>query len=239
MALHPLPGCRLQSGIKTAVDPLCRLAVVSRRGAIGSAALPAGGPRPGQRHRGGAQHYLLQTAPRLPMLCSSPALLGAICLLGTLAGDARAIIGQPAPWPSACPCGHCCRCALLHWQRHTAVVSPAADAERAAGGGRCVRLRQAVQALGEAGCAVSFRGAASGWRRDRVQQDIPDVLRPDLTIAYTTDGYGQRGDARPAPRSTGCIDAPKSLSQQAHVGIVLTADYSFLSYYPYWELSGG
>lgn len=29
-------------------------------------------------------------------------------------------------------------------------------------------------------------------------QDIPDVLRPDLTIAYTdTDGHGQRGDRRP------------------------------------------
>jgi hypothetical protein len=29
-------------------------------------------------------------------------------------------------------------------------------------------------------------------------QDIPDVLRPDLNVAYTdTDGNGQRGDRRP------------------------------------------
>ena len=29
-------------------------------------------------------------------------------------------------------------------------------------------------------------------------QDIPDVLRSDIVVAYTdTDGYGQRADRRP------------------------------------------
>ena len=42
------------------------------------------------------------------------------------------------------------------------------------------------------GAAIGLIGAIG------FSQDIPDVLRPDLTVAYTdTDGYGQRGDRRP------------------------------------------
>jgi len=75
-------------------------------------------------------------------------------------------------------------------------------------------------------------------------QDIPDALRPDLAVAYTdTDGYGQRGDRRPPgaekfypeidaaiQRATG--DRPRDQT------VVLTADYSFLSYYPYLGFQG-
>ena len=74
-------------------------------------------------------------------------------------------------------------------------------------------------------------------------QDIPDVLRPDLTIAYTdTDGHGQRGDRRPpgAEKFYPEIDrAIQSATGRREIEtVVLTADYSFLSYYPYLGLPG-
>ena len=58
-----------------------------------------------------------------------------------------------------------------------------AAARRWTGSGR--RVLTAAAAVGLIG-AIGF------------SQDIPHVLRPDLTVAYTdTDGYGQRGDRRP------------------------------------------
>ena len=74
-------------------------------------------------------------------------------------------------------------------------------------------------------------------------QDIPDVLRPDLTIAYTdTDGHGQRGDRRP-PSSEKYYDAIDAAilhgtGRPRDQTVVLTADYSFLAYYPYWGFQG-
>jgi galactan 5-O-arabinofuranosyltransferase len=74
-------------------------------------------------------------------------------------------------------------------------------------------------------------------------QDIPDVLRPDLTIAYTdTDGHGQRGDLRPpsSEKYYSAIDAAiqRVTGKPRDQTVVLTADYSFLSYYPYWGFQG-
>jgi galactan 5-O-arabinofuranosyltransferase len=74
-------------------------------------------------------------------------------------------------------------------------------------------------------------------------QDIPDVLRPDLTIAYTdTDGHGQRGDRRPpsAEKFYATIDhaITQATGRPRDQTVVLTADYSFLSFYPYWGFQG-
>jgi galactan 5-O-arabinofuranosyltransferase len=70
-------------------------------------------------------------------------------------------------------------------------------------------------------------------------QDIPDVLRSDIVVAYTdTDGHGQRADRRPpsAERYYGEIDATirQATGEPRNETVVLTADYSFLSYYPYY-----
>ncbi len=70
-------------------------------------------------------------------------------------------------------------------------------------------------------------------------QDIPDVLRSDIVVAYTdTDGYGQRADRRPpgAGRYYREIDAriQQLTGRPRNETVVLTADYSFLSYYPYY-----
>jgi len=69
------------------------------------------------------------------------------------------------------------------------------------------------------------------------------VLRPDLTIAYTdTDGFGHRGDRRPpgSEKYYPAIDATitQVIGKPRDQIVVLTADYSFLSFYPYWGFQG-
>ena len=74
-------------------------------------------------------------------------------------------------------------------------------------------------------------------------QDIPDVLRPDIAVAYTdTDGSGQRADRRPpgAEKYYAEIDAKIAAvtGKPRNQTVVLTADYSFLSYLPYYGFQG-
>ena len=74
-------------------------------------------------------------------------------------------------------------------------------------------------------------------------QDIPQVLRPDINVAYTdTDGDGQRGDRRPpgSEKHYPRIDAAirEATGRPRDETIVMTADYSFLSYYPYYGFQG-
>jgi galactan 5-O-arabinofuranosyltransferase len=74
-------------------------------------------------------------------------------------------------------------------------------------------------------------------------QDIPDVLRPDIIVAYTdTDGAGQRADLRPpgAEKYYREIDTAitRATGRPRNETVVLTADYSFLSYYPYFGFQG-
>lgn len=92
---------------------------------------------------------------------------------------------------------------------------------------RVVAAATAVGAIG----AVTF------------SQDIPDVLRPDINVAYTdTDGTGQRADRRPpgAERYYREIDAKilEVTGVPRNQTVVLTADYSFLSFYPYYGFQG-
>ena len=75
-------------------------------------------------------------------------------------------------------------------------------------------------------------------------QDIPDVLRPDITVAYTdTDGYGQRADRRPpgAERYYAETSTPGSrevTGRPRNETVVMTADYSFLAYLPVLRFPG-
>ncbi|CKS18195.1 Uncharacterised protein [Mycobacterium tuberculosis] len=169
---------RNQGGGRPAV-PACRRRRDRGRHRIHHlAALPAaGGPRPGQRHR---QRPALPTRRRrrtdLPHAAVLPA--GRDLSAGhAVAGDARAIIGasrRPGhrragrlPVVPAVDAGHI-------GAHHTAVVSPAADAERAAGGGRCVRLRRSGPSPWQTGsrCHSDGRRHRVG-RRDRVQPGHP------------------------------------------------------------------
>lgn len=74
-------------------------------------------------------------------------------------------------------------------------------------------------------------------------QDIPDVLRPDLNVAYTdTDGTGQRGDRRPPGAEKFYPEIDTAIQQVTgrprDETAVMTADYSFLAYYPYFGFQG-
>ena len=74
-------------------------------------------------------------------------------------------------------------------------------------------------------------------------QDIPDVLRPDIVVAYTdTDGSGQRADRRPPGAESYYREIDAKIGQVTgrprHDTVVMTADYSFLAYYPYYGFQG-
>lgn len=74
-------------------------------------------------------------------------------------------------------------------------------------------------------------------------QDIPDVLRADINVAYTdTDGYGERADRRPPGAEQYYRALDERILQVTGVPrtetVVMTADYSFLSYYPYYGFQG-
>src|SRR5215212_7372608 len=74
-------------------------------------------------------------------------------------------------------------------------------------------------------------------------QDIPDVLRSDIVVAYTdTDGTGQRADRRPPGAEQYYREIDTRIRDVTGLPrnetVVLTADYSFLSYYPYYGFQG-
>jgi len=92
------------------------------------------------------------------------------------------------------------------------------------------RIVAAATALGTIG-ALTF------------SQDIPDVLRSDIVVAYTdTDGNGQRADRRPPGSEQYYREIDTKIREVSgrprNETVVLTADYSFLSYYPYYGFQG-
>jgi galactan 5-O-arabinofuranosyltransferase len=118
-------------------------------------------------------------------------------------------------------------------------------------------LTTLLAAAGAFGFVELSLAAAARWSRNLLpvaaavglagamafSQDIPDVLRPDLAVAYTdTDGQGQRGDRRPpgAEKFYPEIDAAirSATAKPRNQTVVLTADYGFLAYYPYLGFQG-
>ncbi|MEV6136436.1 galactan 5-O-arabinofuranosyltransferase [Nocardia sp. NPDC051990] len=70
-------------------------------------------------------------------------------------------------------------------------------------------------------------------------QDIPQVLKPEITTAYTdTDGNGERADKRAPGAASYYREIDAALRTQTgrprSDSVVLTADTSFLSFYPYY-----
>ncbi|CQD05914.1 transmembrane protein [Mycobacterium europaeum] len=239
-------------GVRAALDPLRRLAVIAVLAAVIAATtwLPflvraAGSPI---SNSGSAFHYLPADGAVLtfPMLQFS--LLGAICLLGALWLVLRArssvragalAIGVLAVyvWSLLSMLTTLARTTLLSFrlQPTLTVLLVAAgafgfvEAARALSG----RSRAALPVAGAVGLAAAIA----------FSQDIPDVLRPDLTIAYTdTDGNGQRGDRRPPSSEKFYPDIDHTIAtvtgRPRDQTVVMTADYSFLSFYPYWGFQG-
>jgi galactan 5-O-arabinofuranosyltransferase len=248
-----LAGMRWRrSGFKAALDPLRRLAVIGIiAAAIASTTwLPflLRAARSPVSNSGSAAHYLPADGAELtfPMLQFS--LLGVICMVGTLwlvvrarssvrAGALAIAVLAVYLWSLLSMLTTLARTTLLSFR-----LQPTLSGLLVAAG--VFGFLEATRALAPRSRAVApVAGAVGLAAAIAFSQDIPDVLRPDLTIAYTdTDGHGQRGDRRPpsSEKYYSAIDAAilHATGRPRDQTVVLTADYSFLSYYPYWGFQG-
>ena len=243
--------------VRRRLDPLLRLVVIAViAGAIALIGwapylLAAIGGSPADS--GTAQHYLPADGAQLSFPMLQFTLLGALCMVGTLwlvvrarsstrAGALAIAVLAVYAWSLLSMLTTLAGTTLLSFrlQPTLAVLLTAAGAfgfiettlaiaarYRPEVGRRIVAVAAALGAIG----ALMF------------SQDIPDVLRPDIVVAYTdTDGYGQRADRRPpgAERYYREIDAKiqEATGKPRNETVVLTADYSFLSYYPYYGFQG-
>jgi galactan 5-O-arabinofuranosyltransferase len=238
-------------------DPVLRLVVIAViAGAIaliGWAPYLIAGVRGAPADKGTAQHYLPIDGAQLTFPMLSFTLLGALCMVGTLwlvvyarsstrAGALTVAVLAVYAWSLLSMLTTLVGTTLLSFRLQptlTVLLTAAgtfgfveatlAIAARYTGttNRRIVAAAAAVGAIG----AVTF------------SQDIPDVLRPDITVAYTdTDGHGQRADRRPpgAERYYADVDAKIAAvtGRPRNETVVLTADYSFLSYLPYYGFQG-
>jgi galactan 5-O-arabinofuranosyltransferase len=247
-----LAASRWRQNKRAALDPLRRLAVIG----VIAAAIAATTWLPFLlrathspiSNTGSAAHYLPADGAELTFPMLQFTLLGAICMLGTLWLVVRArssvragalAVGVLAVylWSLLSMLTTLARTTLLSFR-----LQPTLSVLLVAAG--VFGFIEAAQVLAARSRAfVPVAGAIGLAATIAFSQDIPDVLRPDLTIAYTdTDGHGQRGDRRPAgsEKYYSVIDAAivHATGKPRDQTVVLTADYSFLSYYPYWGFQG-
>ncbi|WP_396919386.1 galactan 5-O-arabinofuranosyltransferase [Mycolicibacterium sp.] len=238
-------------------DPLLRGIVIAA--ISGAIALIGWGPyllaaaRGKPADTGTAQHYLPQDGAQLTFPMLSGTLLGALCMVGTLwlvvrarsstrAGALAVAVLAVYAWSLLSMLTTLVGTTLLSFRLQptlTVLLTTAgafgfveaslaiARRYQAETGRRVVAAAAAVGSIG----ALTF------------SQDIPDVLRPDINVAYTdTDGTGVRADRRApgAERYYREIDAKilDITGVPRNQTVVLTADYSFLSYYPYYGFQG-
>ncbi len=238
------------------LDPLLRLAVIAViAGAIALLGwvpylLAAVNGHPADS--GTAQHYLPADGAELTFPMLQFTLLGALCMVGTLwlvvaparstrAGALAIAVLAVYAWSLLSMLTTLARTTLLSFrlQPTLTVLLTAAGAF-----GFIEGTRRSPPAASPSGRRVVAAAAALGAIGALTfSQDIPDVLRSDIVIAYTdTDGHGQRADRRPpgAEQYYREIDAKilRATGQPRDETVVLTADYSFLSYYPYYGFQG-
>lgn len=245
-----------RSGVKAALDPLRRVAVIAGIALVIASTtwLPflLRAARNPISNTGSAQHYLPADGAELTFPMLQFTLLGVVCMLGTLWLVVRArssvragalTIGVLAVylWSLLSMLTTLARTTLLSFrlQPTLSVLLVAAGAFGFLEALRALARRNwgGSRAVAPVAAAVGLAAAIA------FSQDIPDVLRPDLTIAYTdTDGNGQRGDRRPpsAEKFYATIDhaITQVTGRPRDQTVVMTADYSFLSFYPYWGFQG-
>ncbi|MFC8045049.1 arabinofuranosyltransferase [Nocardia sp. NPDC057353] len=240
---------------RAAVPPLTRLAVIAGISALvallvwtpylvealtGTVALG-----------GGAFHYLPEAGAELPLPMAEFSLRGALCLLGLVwlvlrAGSSRRAqalgIGVVAVylWTLLSMLATAAGTTLLSFRLEPVllVLLAAAGTFGFVEGTRAVylalnepeRFRAVAVAVGLAG-ALAFA------------QQIPHVLAAEITTAYTdTDGDGNRADKRNPSAVTHYAQIDEALRAQTGRApsdtVLLTADTSFLAYYPYFGFQG-
>ena len=198
---------------------------------------------------GSPQHYLPGDGAVLNFPMVAPTLLGGLCMLGTLwlVWRARSSVRAAALGIGVL--------SLYAWSLLSMLTTLAGTTLLS------FRLQPALTVLLAAAGVFGFVDvalwASKRWNRRAVavavavgligaisfSQDIPNMLRPDITVAYTdTDGDGQRGDRRPpgAERFYDRVDAAiqEATGKPRDETVVMTADYSFLSFYPYYGFQG-
>lgn len=241
-----------RDGVKAALDPLRRLAVIAGIAVVIGCTtwLPflVRAARSPISNTGGAAHYLPADGAELTFPMLQFTLLGVVAMIGTLWLVVRArssvragalAIGVLAIylWSLLSMLTTLARVTLLSFR-----LQPTLSVLLVAAG--AFGFLEATLALQPRGRAiVPVAGAIGLTAAIAFSQDIPDVLRPDLTIAYTdTDGNGQRGDRRPpsAEKFYATIDhdITQVTGKPRDQTVVMTADYSFLSFYPYWGFQG-
>ncbi len=242
---------------RRSAEPLLRLAVAAViAGAIGLIGwlpylLAAVGGR--SADSGTATHYLPSDGARLSFPMLEFTLLGALCMLGTLWLVIRARSSTRAAslafgvatvygWSLLSMLATLAGTTLLSFRLQPTLTVLLT----AAGAFGFIELTLAVARRYSADTTrriVVAAGAVGVIGAMTFAQDIPDVLRSDIVVAYTdTDGYGQRADRRPpgAEKYYREIDAKitEVTGRPRNETVVLTADYSFLSYYPYYGFQG-
>ena len=238
-------------------EPLLRLAVIAViAGAITLVGwlpwlLAAAGGSPADS--GTAQHYLPPDGAQLSFPMLEFTLLGALCMVGTLwlVGRARSSTRAAALAFGVLAVYAWSLLSMLTTLAGTTLLSfrlaPTLTVLlTAAGAFGFLELTVAVarRYSPETGRRIVVAaGAVGALGAMTFAQDIPDVLRSDIVVAYTdTDGYGQRADRRPpgAEKYYREIDAriQEVTGRPRSETVVLTADYSFLSYYPYYGFQG-
>ncbi|MEU7629867.1 galactan 5-O-arabinofuranosyltransferase [Nocardia sp. NPDC049220] len=236
---------------RAAVAPLLRLVAI---GAIaGLVALIVWTPyllkalRGTTASTGTALHYLPESGARLPLPMFEFSLVGALCMVGTVWLVVRAASSRRAQalaigvlaiylWTLLSMAATAAGTTLLSFRLEPILLVLLATAgafgfvEGARGIYRALnepnRFRFAVVVVAMVG-ALAFT------------QNIPHILGAEITTAYTdTDGDGQRADQRPASAVSYYRQVDAALTAQTgrprSDTVVLTADTSFLSFYPYF-----
>ncbi|QYL22630.1 galactan 5-O-arabinofuranosyltransferase [Mycolicibacterium diernhoferi] len=241
---------------RRSIAPLLRLAVMAA--IAGVLALLTWAPyllaaARGERAASGtAQHYLPMDGAELTFPMLDFTLLGALCMLGTIwlvvharsgtrAGALAVAVLAVYAWSLLSMLTTLAGTTLLSFRLQPTLsvllaaagtfgfiwLTQAAVASYQHPGRHIVAVAATIGAIG----AVTF------------SQDIPDVLRSDITVAYTdTDGYGERADRRPpgAEQYYRALDERilEVTGRPRTETVVMTADYSFLSFYPYYGFQG-
>ena len=239
------------------VEPLIRLVVIAV--IAGAIALVGWGPyliaaingKPADS--GSAQHYLPSAGAQLEFPMLHFTLLGALCMLGTLwlvvyarsstrAGALAIAVLAVYAWSLLSMLTTLVGTTLLSFrlQPTLTILLTAAGAFGFIEVTRALAARVKPENSRRVVAAAATLGAIGALT---FSQDIPDVLRSDIVVAYTdTDGHGERADRRPpgGEQYYREIDAKilRTTGLPRDETVVLTADYSFLSYYPYYGFQG-
>ncbi|RZT24990.1 galactan 5-O-arabinofuranosyltransferase [Mycobacterium sp. BK558] len=242
---------------RRAFDPLLRLLVIAA--ISGAIALIGWGPyliaaaKGTPADRGTAQHYLPVDGAQLSFPMLQFTLLGALCMLGTLwlvvrarsstrAGGLAVAVLAVYAWSLLSMLTTLVGTTLLSF-RLQPTLTVLLTAAGAFGFIEAARALAARVAAPNAHRVIAVATAVGALGAVTFSQDIPDVLRSDIVVAYTdTDGSGQRADRRPpgAEQYYREVDAKiqEVTGRPRNETVVLTADYSFLSYYPYYGFQG-